>query len=326
MHKLTVYDKILHGDVMKHIFIVNPEAGKGKALSEIKPQIEQVLSDLHDIDYEIYITKAIGDAEIAVRNFCENAKENIRIYACGGDGTLNEVANGIKGFENVELGCIPVGTGNDFVRNFAHKEFFSDIKKQISGKSVSIDLMKCNDKYSINMLNIGFDSNVAAEASRLKKTTFLSGFMAYIGGIVVVFKNKYGFKVSVKIDDNEETTDEMLLCAFANGGFCGGGFHSSLSASLNDGLIDAYLIHKISKLKFITLLPGYRTGKYIYTKRAQNCVDHIKCKKVHLKAYEEFKLCNDGEITNEKEIDISIEENAIKFIIPDGCSLVEPKI
>ena len=102
---------------------------------------------------------------------------------------------------------------------------------------------------------------------------------------------------------------DCIFCAIANGGFCGGGFHSSLSASLDDGLMDAYLIHKISKPKFLTLLPGYRTGKYIYAKAAQNCVEHFKCKKIHIKAQEEFKLCNDGEIFNEKELDISIEED-----------------
>ena len=311
---------------MKHIFIINPEAGKGKALTEIKPMIERFSADYPEKNIEIYITKDVGDGEIAARNFCENAAEELRIYACGGDGSLNEVANGVKGFSNVELGCVPVGTGNDFVRNFENKEFFSDIKKQLGGKSVSIDLMKCNDRYSINMLNLGFDSNVAAEASRLKRTTVLSGFMAYIGGIFVVFKEKYGFKVSVKVDDMEEKSGEMLLCAIANGGFCGGGFHSSLAASLDDGLMDAYLIHKISKPKFLTLLPGYRTGKYIYSKTAQKCVEHFKCKKIHIKAQEEFKLCNDGEIFNEKEIDISIEENAVRFIIPEGCALIEPTI
>ena len=311
---------------MKHIFIINPEAGKGKALTEIKPLIERTFSDLPNEKLEIYITKAIGDGEVAARKYCETESEPFRIYACGGDGTLNEVANGIKGFKHAELGCVPVGTGNDFVRNFANKEFFSDIKKQINGKAIAIDLIKCNDRYSINMLNLGFDSNVAAEASRLKKTTILSGFMAYIGGIFVVLKEKYGFKVSVKVDDMEEKNGEMLLCAIANGGFCGGGFHSSLSASLDDGLMDAYLIHKISKPKFLTLLPGYRTGKYIYAKAAQNCVEHFKCKKIHIKAQEEFKLCNDGEIFNEKELDISIEEDAVKFIIPDGCVLNEPNI
>ena len=149
---------------MKHIFIINPEAGKGKALTETKPLIERTFSNLPNEELEIYITKSIGDGEVAARRYCETESEPFRIYACGGDGTLSEVANGIKGFSDVELGCVPVGTGNDFVRNYANKEFFSDITKQINGKAVDIDLMKCNDRYSINMLNLGFDSNVADEA------------------------------------------------------------------------------------------------------------------------------------------------------------------
>lgn len=306
---------------MKHIFIINPEAGKGNALSVIKPAIEGFSRKFPSCNIEVYVTKSAGDAQVAAKKFSENATDPIRIYACGGDGTLNEVANGIFGFENVQLGCIPLGTGNDFVRNFPNKENFLEIKKQIFGEAKAVDLIKCNDRYCVNMLNIGFDSEVALEASRLKSTTILSGVMAYIGGLFIVFKKKYGFHLSVKFDNKIEKSGEVLLCAIANGGYCGGGFHSSLAASLNDGLMEAYLIHKISKAKFLSLLPKYRTGKYIYAKSAKGCVDHVRCKEVSLKADEDFMLCNDGEVFFAKEISVSILSKAINFIVPQGCVL-----
>lgn len=117
---------------MKHIFLINPAAGKkGNSESIIRPQIEDYCGK-NGLDYEIYVTKCQGDAQ----NYCaERAKsgEALRFYACGGDGTLYEVVNGVFGNPNCEVAVIPMGSGNDFIRLFGTKEQFCNVEAQVTG-------------------------------------------------------------------------------------------------------------------------------------------------------------------------------------------------
>ena len=155
------------GYIVRHFFVINPAAGKGKRVDELAAQIKSVC-ERREEKYEIYYTAGVGDAKKYVNNTCrlyEASGEILRFYACGGDGTINEVANGIVGFENAELAVIPIGTGNDFVRNFSWGEGFFDIDAQLDGETRKIDIMKYNNRYAINVINIGFDCEVAAQAA-----------------------------------------------------------------------------------------------------------------------------------------------------------------
>jgi diacylglycerol kinase (ATP) len=117
---------------MKHIFVINPKAGRVDRTDEIAKK-------LHDYDgkiaYEIYVTKSLGDAQLYVRNYLKehDPKEVYRFYACGGDGTLYDVVNGAYGFPNAEVACVASGSGNDFVKNFHNLDKFRDLDKEIAG-------------------------------------------------------------------------------------------------------------------------------------------------------------------------------------------------
>ena len=113
-------------DNQKYYFIVNPKAGQGEGNETFIKHIRGI-AEKNNVEPVIYTSEGIGDAEILARQICiensslpaEERADEIRIYACGGDGTFNEVLNGIMGYENVAAGVIPIGTGNDFCRNFA---------------------------------------------------------------------------------------------------------------------------------------------------------------------------------------------------------------
>ena len=81
----------------------------------------------------------------------------------------------------------------------------------------------------------------------------------------------------------------------------------------------------MNRIKFLCLRPGYRTGKYIYSKMASGFVTHEKCKEVTMEAQKEFKYSNDGEIFVAKKLNISIEKEAVSFVVPEGCSLNSPQ-
>ena len=309
---------------MKHVFIINPEAGKSGGARALIPAIEKAAADFPEKEIQIYETKAPLDAIRYARETALAEEGEIRFYACGGDGTLGEVVNGINGLKNASVGCVPVGSGNDFVRNFTGPEgSFLNIESQVFGEEASIDLIAWNDSVCINMLNIGFDCDVVAEAERLKKKKFFRGFTAYLGGVFVALSKKYGFPLSATFDGVKKTEGEMLLLAVANGSYCGGGFHSALAARLDDGLMDAYLIHKISRAKFMTLLPCYKSGKYVNKKRAQDCVEHIRCREIELSS-PRLHLCSDGEVYSLEKASIKILPGAVRFIIPRGCDFIAP--
>lgn len=304
---------------MKHIFVLNPVAGKGKAEIEILPKIIQTVKD-SGFDYEIHRTINVGDAEHFVRNRCRsNPNDNLRFYAVGGDGTLNETANGAYGFENAEIAFIPAGTGNDFARVFKEYKYFRDIRRQIYGTSRPVDLIKYNNRYAINMLNIGLDCSVAVKAAELKNKPFLKGPMAYAGGIATVLAGNRGFNLEVSIEDRTQYRGKFTLIAIANGAYCGGGFKGVPKAEIDDGLLDVSTVNKVNRRTLVSLLAHYRSGTHLDLPKAKNIIMYEKCKFITVKSTEAMQICADGEVEYTDELAVSIIPKAIRFSVPEGC-------
>ncbi|MDD6160821.1 MAG: acylglycerol kinase family protein, partial [Oscillospiraceae bacterium] len=127
---------------MKHLFIINPNAGKKRT----ERRLERAIHDLEE-PWEIAYTAKEGDATRFARAAAESG-EPVRIYACGGDGTLNAVVNGAAGFDNAAVTNIPLGTGNDFLKIFGpeHVARFLDVKALSVGPQAAMDLIDCNGK------------------------------------------------------------------------------------------------------------------------------------------------------------------------------------
>jgi YegS/Rv2252/BmrU family lipid kinase len=300
---------------MEHIFIINPSAGQGKA-TDLIPAIEAALEG-SIYQYSIYITKAAGDAERFIRETCEKGKK-VRFYICGGDGSFHEAVNGLKDFPQVEVGLLPMGTGNDFVRNFGKKSDFLDILSQVEGKSIPCDVIELNGRYVVNMANIGFDCEVAAKAAEWKKKPLVSGPAAYIMGILSEFAKPMGNRMSFRWEDGNTMTGKYLLCTIANGSFCGGGFCSSPEAALNDGVMDVGIVQMIPRRKFVGILPKYKTGTYLDTKLGKEKVLYGKHKKLELAVAEPTHICIDGEISKFTYLKAEMVPQVFRFIVPKG--------
>ena len=124
---------------MYHLFIINPRAGKKRGTKQLEESIQSL-----GLPGELVHTKQAGDARRIARTMAELGEE-IRIYACGGDGTLNEVVNGAAGFDNVAITNVPIGTGNDFLKIFGkdYKARFLDLKALSEGPQAAMDLIDC---------------------------------------------------------------------------------------------------------------------------------------------------------------------------------------
>lgn len=308
---------------MKHIFILNPVAGKGQSEKQFLPRIHSVAKEMN-IEYEIHRTINIGDGERFTRIRCVNREsetELLRFYACGGDGTLNEVANGAYGFKNVEIGYIPAGTGNDFARSFDNVKDFPNIKSQIGGKAKPIDLLKYSidgkdPKYCINMFNIGFDCDVVIKMDELRKFKFLAGSTAYGTGVGLVLIKKDTLDLNILIDDGIERKGKILMMAIGNGKYCGGGFKGLPEALTDDGVIDVSIVKNVSRREFISLIGPYKKGTHLSTKLGQKIVTYEKCKSITVKDEKAFSICIDGEVDNGNILRVEIENKAILFSVP----------
>jgi len=308
---------------MKTVFVINPMAGKGNNTNTLISKIKKVIKDT-GAEAEIYVTRAVGDACRYVRDFA--AKHGgARFIACGGDGTLNEVLNGVAETDECEVGVIPIGTGNDFCRNFGDEICFDDITGQLCGKSAKCDAIKystCIDGrekqgYCANMFNIGFDCNVADLTARVKQKTFARGSLAYFVSILVTLIKKKGANLKIDIDGKEMHNGRLLLTSVANGSYCGGGIKSNPLAELNDGLINVNIIKNVSRMRFVSLLPYYMKGTFLKLKGIEKIIMSPKCKRITVTPCEgKMRLCIDGEITDAGKIEFEIVHNAFNFVLP----------
>lgn len=319
---------------MKHIFILNPAAGKGRAEKDFPHKIIETCKRL-GVDYELHRTMGRGDGENFVRGRCKSrtlnasgAEDTLRFYACGGDGTLNEVVNGVFGFENIEIGVIPTGTGNDFIRNFTHRKRFLDVERQISGEAIPIDLIRYefplseeerNVRYGINMFNIGLDSDVVVKVAELKKKPFIAGPTAYALGVAIVLGKKEGVRLRAEFDDGTTREGDILVIDIANGGYCGGGFKATPLASLHDGLMDISIVEMMTRRKFLSLIGRYRKGTHLEIPKIEEIITYKQCKAIHLTSEKDMRVSIDGEISMLKELYLRAIPDALQFSLPQGC-------
>lgn len=304
---------------MHHYFIINPAAGQGKA-AELLPQITAYMTQ-EGLSFTIYQTKGVGDAMAYVRYMAKKGPG--RFYACGGDGTLHEVVNGLGKAKGCQVALIPTGTGNDFLRNFTCPENFWDIAAQAAGEVVAVDLLRVNGRRVVNLTNTGFDSAVVTQAAKLKKIPFVAGPLAYVLAVAVRFCRPMGKELSFRTDNGKEAKGKFLLTAIANGRYYGGGFCPAPMAKINDGKLEVVAVRKVSRLRFLRLVGPFRKGTYLQDPAAETLVFQDSCTRVHIHARQTQQLSMDGEIMPFTHLEVAVEKGALSFVVPKGSGLLE---
>ena len=259
------------------------------------------MKTLENENYEIYETKAPKEAtEIASRFKNE---ENTIVYSVGGDGTLNEVVNGIaKG--KCKLGIIPTGSGNDFYRTL----------KEAQTENVRLDLGKVNGRYFINIASVGMDAETCNNANKIKsKIKLHSSYYLALIHTFLTFKSK---SLKLKIDKNVYAGD-YIIAAICNGKYYGGGFKIAPVASFDDNQFDIYLVSKASKFKLIKILLALLKSEH----EKYNEVRKYTGKNITITSENNLIVNIDGEITISKNIEIEMIEDAL--IIYNNNELVQ---
>lgn len=301
---------------MEHLFIINPAAGKADRSKEL---IEKIKSVKTEDKVTIKITEGPGAATEIVKKHLSEADDFVRVYACGGDGTANEVLRGVIGFDNCALGVVPMGSGNDFVRSFEDntKSDFVDMQAMMMGEDTAIDVMECQGRYSMNNMSVGFDAAVAKNVDKFKRLPLVSGSLAYKISIVYCLFTKRKHKYRMIADGKEYVSSEVktLLAVAGNGKYYGGGIKATPLAEFNDGKIEFMHIKTISAVRFIFLINTYIKGEHIDNPRFP-FVKHTKCESITFESDQNIDIGFDGEILSLKNPTVRIIPSAIRVIVP----------
>lgn len=298
---------------MKYVFIINPIAGKGNG-ENIIPEIEKFFGEGND--FKIYVTERDGEAtEIAKKEAATG--EELRIFACGGEGTAFEVINGIVGYSNAQFGVIPCGSANDFLKCFSDKDKFFDIAAQIGGEATPIDLIKANEFYCINCCSVGMDAIVADGMRDFKRLPFVSGNMAYKLSLLKVFLGKIGISLKITIDGKVRKTRDYLFAVCANGTTYGGSFKAAPKASPFDAALDFVIIKPVSKLRIPKLVKIYENGEH----EELDISEMGRCTTLEIESDSDMPVNLDGELIHRKKVKFEIAKKAVKFVVPKGVEI-----
>ena len=298
----------------KKLFVINPVAGRGRSI-KLLPKLKDYLKKYADTT-ELYITEKKGSATEFISGLNNEFKT---IVAVGGDGTINEVINGINLDNDVNLAVLPCGSGNDFAKTIGmNNNYEKNIHSIFNNNCTSLlDVGKINycdnnnsfkTKLFINSCGIGFDALVAF---LIKKNSFLVGLPLYLSAVFKALYTYNAIKVRA-IFDSQKVEGTKLLISIGNGKTSGGGFILNPFAVLDDGKLDVCLINDFSKAKIIRNLAKAISGKH-YTIKG---VDLFKFKNCRINLETPNYLHLDGEVITENltEAEISIFEKRIRVI------------
>lgn len=317
---------------MKYIFIINPKAGPKDSENAIREAVRLAAESLYKrtgkvYEYDFYTTTAPKNATTYVRAYLETHSDDVCFVACGGDGTLSEVAGGVIGYDNAYLTVYPCGSGNDYVKYYGGKEYFLDVTGIFEGSVRDVDVMKVGDRYSINICNFGFDTSVVRTMQNVKRIPIIGGGNSYYTGIAKAIFTAMKNKCKVYADDVLLNPDGIfLLCTLGNGSYVGGSFNCSPKSDNTDGFMEVCLVSPVSLPKFLKVLPYYQDGTHLDKAEFQSFIKYVQAKTVRLEAPDDFMISVDGELINAPHITIENLEHALHFIVPRDSMITPAKM
>ena len=319
---------------MKHLFIINPVAGGRRGnVDEIKATIAEFAKGLAE-PHEVYATKAPMDACGKIILEADELKksspqEMLYVYACGGDGTLNECVNGAVGRVNVAVTHYPCGTGNDFLKTFVpeNAEKFRNLNAISKGTVKQLDIIDCGDRYGINICSVGIDARVGTDVHKYSSIPLIGGATGYIVSLIVnVIKGvTQRFRITCRgiVAERAEESNapaervfdkKLTLACACNGRYYGGGFNPVPDALPDDGILECLVVEPVSRLKVAEIVGRYSKGRF---SEFPDIFNYIRCTEMTIEADKKFVINIDGEGVYADKITFKLIPKAVNFIFPD---------
>ena len=299
---------------MTHLFIINPAAGSRNRTDDYSQVIHRLCRE-RGLEYDIRVSTAPRECTRFAREAAESGRE-VRLYACGGDGTLNEVMAGAAGHENAAITVFSGGSGNDFVKIFDDPKAFFHLERLLDADETQFDLIECNGDLAMNICCVGLDARIGNDVANYKRLPLLHGFWAYAASTVVNvirgIAEHYAVEINGEVIDGKQTF--VCMC---NGRFYGGGFNPVPEADPTDGLLDVLVVKKISRLQVPFIVGKYKDGRY---KELPRIAKHYRTDRVKVLCDKPCAINLDGEIRFAQEAEFRISDKKIRFFYPKGLT------
>ena len=299
----------------KHMFIVNPKAGKGgRRFKKTLALITEFAGAMQEKN-EVYITLSAAEADAKIKAESEEF-ESLIVYACGGDGTLNGCINGAAGLTNVAVTNFPCGTGNDFIKTFGRDNYkrFCDLRSLYRGTAYPMDVISCNERYGVNICSVGFDARIGADVHKYSGIPFIGGATGYVISLITNTFKGVAERFNI-ITSAGEFEDEYTLACACNGKYYGGGFNPVPEASPFDGEIEYLIIRGVPRRRVAGLVMKYAKGRY---RDLGDIVTRVSGGEMTISSEKEFSVNIDGEIMRTSCAKFSVEKGAVNFVLPEG--------
>lgn len=305
--------------MVQHVFIINPVSGKVNAVNAFTPRILQAAEKMEQ-QVIIRHTEYSGHAQEIAQEYSQTGQE-VRLYAVGGDGTLNEVLAGAYPYPNAYVASIPCGSGNDFIRSFGEQQEFLDIEGTMEGTAVPIDLIKVNNRISAAICSTGLDAKVAYGIPKYRRIPLCGGTMAYDISIVENLFKPLGYPLHIEVD-GKVFEDNYMIVTICNGMTYGGGYKAAPTADLQDGELEVILVKKISRLKIPGILGTYKAGAHVENgeviEKLRPMMQYLRGRKINITPQMEKPIIIniDGECAPAPYLHAEIMPSAARYILP----------
>ena len=284
----------------RYCFIYNPAANPASSKVAVKLLRQRIAS----WEAQWIVSSDKGDIERLSR---EAARQFDVVVACGGDGTVREVAAGMLGSEAL-LGVVPVGSGNDFSKNLGIGNNLEEAIRILGeGTTKRIDVGRCNEIHFLNTLGIGFDGLSNYYATR----SGLPGRWKYVWGALRSARKIAPFHATLTMDSRTEARP-MLMVTLANGRIEGGMFRVAPEARIDDGLLDIVTVSAVSRILLPLLLPFFLLG----VQQRLKAVEIFRADRLVIELDRPARIHADGEVVKKMEtrFDVELNRSALKVI------------
>lgn len=295
------------------LVILNPAAGRGAARRAWAAAEKALRAE--GADLAVVATQGPGDAVNLARTAVREGRR--AVIAIGGDGTIQEVANGLMqavedGEPSIPLGIIPGGSGNDFIKPLRiPNEPGVAARILLKGETRSVDVGRVGNRFFVNGVGVGLDACVAMKAAEIR---FLRGTPLYATALLRVLKDYNAPHVRIFLDDVEVADRPAALVTIANGPCCGGGFWLCPDARLDDGKLDVLIADASSRRRVLKFLVRSLSGKHV----GGDGIHHYRASTVRLVSPSTLPVHLDGEIPRPRPmaIDVSVAAGRLRVIAP----------
>lgn len=307
---------------MRHIFIINPAAGKNDVSVRIKAEIEAACAK-HRIKPLIFISEYHNYEKEMTEKMCSLfSNEMIRFYSVGGSGTLTNIVSGIKDFETTEVACYPCGLTNDLLKCFGNAEEFRSIEKLICGRTERIDTLRSDMMEMVDFTLLGLGSTYWNDVTFFQLLSHITPLLPYGINVLwdIITNKSYSYEITI---DGRDYSGRYIMIVCFNGNCMGGNISPIRHPRPNDGYMDIVLMDDMKLWDELRLLVPFSKGQL--NKLGSHALV-VRAKKIEIARFDKSRImlnC-DGEcsIVPKKHCRIEVEPSKLKFIVPQNSYIL----